>query len=351
MKNKDNQSAQESNPRCPDSSAFKQQKLPAWKPKLTASTVLSSFFVIGLFCLLVGICLILSARSVNEIQIDYSDVCLNCSKLRESSSNWDKECNCFAHFTLQENMPGDIFMYYRLQNFYQNHRRYVLSRSDAQLLGQDVNIQNSYCAPFATYPNGTPMAPCGAIANSMFNDTVQLFYYVNSSTAIQVPLLKNGNSWWSDKNVKFRNPTSYNLSSAFAGTARPPYWQKPAYLLDEKDERNNGYINDDLIVWMRVSAFATFRNLYRRLSRTNQFADGLPAGNYTFHITYNFPVTKFQGKKQLVLSTITWSGGSNLFLGIAYTVSGAVIVLAGFVIAAIHLKRRKKKTYFQRHPK
>lgn len=31
-------------------------------------------------------------------------------------------------------------MYYGLQNFYQNHRRYVMSRSDAQLLGRNVNV-------------------------------------------------------------------------------------------------------------------------------------------------------------------------------------------------------------------
>lgn len=77
------------------------------------------------------------------------------------------------------------------------------------------------------------------------------------------------------------------LVSFLSGTSRPPYWQKPVYLLDEEDERNNGYINDDFIIWMRVSAFATFRNLYRRVKRIRQFADGLPAGNYTFHISYS----------------------------------------------------------------
>ncbi|KAM6319750.1 cell cycle control protein 50C-like [Podargus strigoides] len=333
--------------RCPDNSAFKQQKLPAWKPQLTIATVLSSFFLIGIFCLSVGVCLVLSANSVREIQIDYSDKCLDCSKLRENSSNWNKECHCSVNFTLKEHILGDVFMYYGLQNFYQNHRRYVISRSDAQLLGRNVNIQKSYCAPFTTYQNGTPMAPCGAIANSMFNDTIDLFYNLNSSV-IQVPLLKTGNSWWTDKNVKFRNPKSYNLSSAFAGTARPPYWQKPVYLLDQEDEKNNGYINDDFIIWMRVSAFATFRNLYRRVRRIRQFADGLPAGNYTFRISYNFPVTRFKGRKHVILSTVVWSGGSNPFLGIAYLVSGTAATLTGFVITAIHLKLRKKKTYFQK---
>ncbi|NXO03507.1 CC50C protein, partial [Rhinopomastus cyanomelas] len=333
--------------RCPDNSAFKQQKLPAWKPQLNIASVLSSFFLTGLFCLFVGVCLVLSANSIREVQIDYSDKCSDCSKLRENSSNWNKECHCSVNFTLEEAISGDIFMYYGLQNFFQNHRRYMMSRSDAQLLGRNVNIQKSYCAPFTTYPNRTPMAPCGAIANSMFNDTIDLFYNINSSVA-QVPLLNTGNSWWTDKNVKFRNPEAYNLSSAFAGTARPPYWQKAVYLLDKEDEKNNGYINDDFIVWMRVSAFATFRKLYRRVRRMGKFADGLPAGNYTFRIAYNFPVTKFKGTKHVILSTVVWSGGSNPFLGIAYIVSGTAATLTGVVITAIHLKLRKKKTYFQK---
>ncbi|NXD38648.1 CC50C protein, partial [Copsychus sechellarum] len=333
--------------RCPDNSAFKQQRLPAWKPQLTIASVLSCFFLTGAFCLTVGVCLVLSANSVREIQIDYSDKCSDCSKLRENSSNWNKECHCSVNFTLKEDILGDVFMYYGLENFYQNHRRYVMSRSDAQLLGRNVNIQRSHCAPFSTYRNGTPMAPCGAIANSMFNDTIDLFYRRNSSV-IQVPLLKTGNSWWTDKNVKFRNPESYNLSSAFAGTARPPYWQKPVYLLDEEEGRNNGYVNDDFIIWMRVSAFATFRNLYRRVRRVRHFARGLPAGNYTFRIAYNFPVTRFKGRKHAILSTVVWSGGSNPFLGIAYLVSGTAATLTGFVITGIHLKLRKKKTYFQK---
>lgn len=59
-------------------------------------------------------------------------------------------------------------------------------------------------------------------------DTIDLFYNHNSSV-IQVPLLKTGNSWWTDKNVKFRNPKSYNLSSAFAGkngSTSVPYFSK-----------------------------------------------------------------------------------------------------------------------------
>lgn len=65
-------------------------------------------------------------------------------------------------------------MYYGLSNFYQNHRRYVKSRDDNQLLGRLSDMPSSDCQPFAFDVNSTtgktiPIAPCGAIANSMFS--------------------------------------------------------------------------------------------------------------------------------------------------------------------------------------
>lgn len=65
-------------------------------------------------------------------------------------------------------------MYYGLTNYYQNHRRYVKSRDDYQLMGYLSNIIPSECVPFAyEYDNKThqqkPIAPCGAIANSLFS--------------------------------------------------------------------------------------------------------------------------------------------------------------------------------------
>ena len=38
-------------------------------------------------------------------------------------------------FTFSRDVTGPLYVYYELQNFYQNHRRYVKSRSPAQLMG------------------------------------------------------------------------------------------------------------------------------------------------------------------------------------------------------------------------
>ncbi|KAM4796620.1 cell cycle control protein 50C-like [Rhinophrynus dorsalis] len=353
-KKKEDNEAKKPVSKCPDNSAFKQQRIPAWKPTLAAQPVLISFFIIGSFCLAVGISWIVATTNVKEIMINYSNHCSNCTQLRENTSNSEKACSCSVNFTVPEKLQGEVFMYYGLSNFYQNHRRYVISRYDTQLLGRNVtnteSIQKlSNCAPFTTYPNGTPMAPCGAIANSLFNDSINLFYHPDASTKVQVPLLKTGNTWWSDKNVKFRNPKPEdNLTQAFAGSANPPYWQKPVYLLDHLDPLNNGYVNDDFINWMRVAAFPSFRKLYRRISRIQMFTDGLPAGNYSYSIDYNFPVSRFKGEKYIFLTTLSWCGGNNMFLGIAYTVTGAAIILAAFVMLAVHLKKRDKKKSFKK---
>ena len=52
-------------------------------------------------------------------------------------------------------------------------------------------------------------------------------------------------------------------SPAFNGTEKPPSWQKEPWQLDLEDEANNGYKNEDFIVWMRAAVFPTFRKLYR----------------------------------------------------------------------------------------
>ena len=58
------------------------------------------------------------------------------------------------------------------------------------------------------------------VSSTIFNflaDTIILSYKLNSSIPIKVPMLRSGITWWTDKYVKFQNPSSINLSSAFAG--------------------------------------------------------------------------------------------------------------------------------------
>lgn len=82
---------------------------------------------------------------------------------------------CTLKFNLPVAMKKPVFVYYRLTNFYQNHRRYVKSLDAKQLSGSPrtaAELNSGGCYPLATVTeNGVqyPIYPCGLIANSMFN--------------------------------------------------------------------------------------------------------------------------------------------------------------------------------------
>lgn len=174
-------------------------------------------------------------------------------------------------------------MYYGLSNFYQNHRRYVKSRDDNQLLGEFTTPVSSDCIPFDSNANGQAIVPCGAIANSLFNDTLDLKSISNGI----VPVLNTGIAWPSDKEIKFRNPPG-DLRTALQGFARPIAWTRELWDLDTENAGNNGLQNEDLIVWMRTAALPSFRKLYRRVNyeRNSRFDGMLPRGRYVLNVKY-----------------------------------------------------------------
>ncbi|XP_069563156.1 transmembrane protein 30C [Brachyistius frenatus] len=331
--------------RRPDNSAFKQQRLPAWSPMLTANTVLPFFYLMALICMLLGVWLLLTVQSTQEIKLDYTEAgtCDVCFEKRKNVSNAAQTCSCKVVLGIEKAMKGDVFFYYGLKNFHQNLRRYMDSRDDGQMVGRKHNLKNpsSYCVPFTRDQNKLPIAPCGAVANSMFNDSFTLTYHASGRAPVQVPLLRKGITWYTDKNVKYRNPMQDNstLAQVFEGTGLPLYWQKPVYDLDPHDPGNTGFINDDLIVWMREAAFPDFKKLYGVLYRADEtFTKGLPAGNYSIDISYNFPVQYFRGRKEVVLTTLTWFGGQNHFLPVAYLVTSGLILLIAVILTVVWWK-------------
>lgn len=89
-------------------------------------------------------------------------------------------------------------------------------------------------------------------------------------------------------------------------------------------------------MWMRTAAFPTFRKLYGRIEVD------LEAGQTVrVHIENNYNTYSFGGKKKLVLSTTSWIGGKNNFLGVAYlTIGGLCLFLALSFILMYVIKPR-----------
>lgn len=50
-----------------------------------------------------------------------------CAKFIKDT-NMLEPCICQINFNLTEDFKGDVYFYYGLSNYYQNHRRYVKSR-------------------------------------------------------------------------------------------------------------------------------------------------------------------------------------------------------------------------------
>lgn len=348
-----------------NSSRLKQQELPIWQPVVTVRTVLPALFVIGIVFIPVGAGFIYASDQVREVEVDYT-YCRD-NKNNPKPTKGESSCAETGGTTLSCNLAitkeqfgdtswsGQVFLYYGLQNLFQNHRLYVKSRDDKQLAGNVAKDVDDNCKPFDKDANGVKYVPCGAIANNMFNDTITLQYTSNSGGEWEdVPVLKTGIALPSDKATKFANPErngDESLKDAFIREAgegnvtafsKPRDWSKNIWELDPKNEENNGFANEDFLVWMRTATLSNFRKLYRRVDHENElelFKNGLPKDlQYRIKVDCRYNVARFEGKKKFILSTTSVLGAKNNFLGVMYVMTGTLCLVLGVFFLILNRK-------------
>ena len=84
---------------------------------------------------------------------------------------------------------------------------------------------------------------------------------------------------------------------------------------------------------MRTAALPSFRKLYGRIEEDLDADDVV-----VVKLMNNYNTYSFGGKKKLVLSTSSWLGGKNDFLGVAYVFVGSSCIFISLVFLLLHLK-------------
>ena len=278
-------------------SRFKQQNLPAWRPVPTILSIVIVFSIFGILFIILGIVLLIYSNKVKSAEIEYTDCTLG------------EICN--KQLTLENDIDSPVFVYYQLNGFFQNSRRYVKSKETDQLTGDDISVHDE-CepaeknkemgfSPSQTALDGSALdpeayaVPCGLMAKTFFNDT---FSFSIGSTDLTVD----------ETNIAF---------------------DKDKKLYDENPDRSKQWMdmtNEHFLVWMRPSGLPNPKKLWGRIDRDLKQGEKID-----IVINNNYDVSHYKGKKKIVLSNATKFGGKNKFLGISYIVVGALSILCAII--------------------
>jgi hypothetical protein len=260
------------------------------------------FLLLFVFYLVIGIVLAATSNQYVEYKMRYDDKCENGQTITVT-------------FDIKENLTGNIFFYYELHNFYQNHFRFRGSQDRNQFHGRYTE-EPKKCAPIiVANDNKTTLAPCGLMPLYFFND----FYTFPKETGFT----DKGIAWDGEKNNLF-NP----INEKYTGKSR---WM----LSGIQGEYFPGELmNEHFMVWMRTANRPTFKKLFARTSTEIQ------AGKLEVGVVCNFDKNVYSGERYISIVKPGAFGGKNMPLYVASLVLSGFL-LVGTVIFAVVPSNRK----------
>lgn len=339
----------------PPDSDFYQLRYKTYPAEISTFHWAIIVIILGIIFLPTGTDILSTSDSVYENKITYDDGDYsNCSI---TNNNEGRLCQLTFEFT--EDVSGPVYVYYQLEHYFQNHRRYYESRSIQQLQGNnlDENEVELDCSPL--YKNGSLLLnPCGLIANSFFNDVFELNTY--ESTNGNLVFDSSNIAIYSDENTLYKqvsgfqyvivDDTSVSCSSVNLPDTCKSYTDPStgtSYLFNYPDDDTTQYLyeaypdqispidgvtDQHFIVWMRPAMLPTFRKLYGQISGDFNSGDKL-----VFNVTANFEVQSFDATKSLLITNLGPSGSKNRFVGQAYVVAGSFSLAIGvFMLIKIY---------------
>lgn len=341
----------------PADTAVNQQRMKSWNPILDPLWVIFSYIVLGVIFVPVGLKINSIADGVHELSQTYdklNDTTFECH-ITEANANH----TCEVTFKAKEDMEPPILVYYEIENFYQNHRKYEKSRDNAQLGGSRTQdeAQAKTCKPLNKL-GSTTINPCGLVANTLFNDIIRLKVGKDNS-GNDLNMIEDGIAWQSDLDYKFKQPDGFRSEqcdcnncpceapdwSCTNGTAYKDELGKcHKYFYPDDDTTQylyetypmvvnpiEGVKNEHFVVWMRTEAVAPFRKLYGHIQEPIAKGEEL-----TFEVTANWDVSSFKGSKKIIVTTTEIFGGKNKALGLVFLICGGCLLGLGVMFGLKH---------------
>ncbi|GMF64772.1 unnamed protein product [Phytophthora lilii] len=368
----------------PDGSRMTQQQLHMWVPVLTLGWSIGICLTLAGLCIGLGVLIIYTSstlttlrvvydgdadsQAANAVQSDGSVTQLSNCRLDspKDANSFHADHTCYVHLKLPNDIKSPVRVFYELDGYYQNHRRFVSSIIRTQFTDEwrpNTGTSMLECYPMKTITSelctvgaceSTTAAkqrelfPCGIVANTMFNDIFWLHEGVlpsgkklsrtdmtSKGIARTYAAHNNKNPTWDVSSDTYLpvwlNPNMSRVIPPLTGSTAPhitsDYTNSTAWVHDALDPDYGigvGLENEFWRVWVEGAAMHPFRKPYGRIERD------LPANTtLMFAVQSNFFVRSFGGSKALVLEEVGWFGSSNYILGGFFLGVGGIFLVAG----------------------